>query len=227
MNATYALITTVQLEDKDKPCPEWQRPAQRLKTMSQRMDGPADWQRLVDGLLDCDVPRYRSDKPTQRTTLQVLTVNDDGTVRQRPVAWCDKCDAYKVPGTRHRCDPLRAPAAGTVLARDLTLRRWTGDRGPRGLLPDWHNAPHDDPRWQTTVRGWRLQVTAVEVEEAWSYNGTDYPAETVVRYTVTLTGDWSKYDPNDRYEYRPEPGTHQDSLRDWRAMASSMQVLVG
>ena len=214
---TYALATIVHLGSG------------RVDLDHHRIDAcagrPADqWRRLLDRWQEQAAPDWNG-RATCAIQVQVQTVQPDGSVRTRPVAHCDTCDQYKVPGVRHQHDVRRAPVVGAMLRCDVGLKRWT-DRDGDDWQDRMHSASHDDPRWLVVPRAYTVRVVSIDTEPAWSGLGESYPARTSVEYVVKRSGDWSGYqDDGDGYRYiAAGPGWSYD-LDDWRALASELDVV--
>ena len=161
-----------------------------------------------------------------RSSVQIQTLQADGTLAVRSVKRCPLCDSYKVPGTRHKCDPRFAPKEGVTVYWVASGATWDPDneddmrdahynsRDPSKSHPGWSH-------WSQTYSYKVLETYDTEAEEAWTWNGHTYeaiPSERRVRVSIGVHASTGR--PSEDTEgLRPAPGVEDYSLADWRYLA--------
>lgn len=145
----------------------------------------------------------------------VIKADANGIPQVKPLARCEACSCYKVPGTRHKHDPRRAPQTGSILRSNHSGARWTGDLTDDSMF----GASRDDERWAPWTCSETIRVTAIEIDpgyEPFEYDGKQYGGQeptTKVQYEITRAGDWTQ---NMADQSMPE-GTDYMGLDEWRS----------
>jgi hypothetical protein len=164
-----------------------------------------------------------------RFSVQIQTLQADGTLAVRSVKRCPLCDSYKVPGTRHKCDRRFAPKEGVTVYWVASGATWD----PSGAFPevdmrdadcDFRDHGKSHPGWSHYSQTWSYRVLEVYdtgAEEAWTWKGKTYeaiPSERRVRVSIGVHAI-SGTVPADTEGLRPAPGVEDYSLDEWRRLA--------
>ena len=124
---------------------------------------------------------------------------------------CPVCGELRPPRRRHVCDRHFNPRVGDVYQRTNTTHRWAGEGDPPSYFdrgPDTH--PH---LWRTETHTDRVEVTDIRLTEAWSWEGTSYPAE---RQIVVREALWDYVDETTRRRILTESDAVEYSPSEWR-----------